>query len=127
MDVGHNASQSTRVTQGDLDQMAAAADRAPSGAPAIGSSVPAYAPQNSLQAQAQAISNGNQLRRAAPREPGHCPARCPAQPAQSQETASPRARLADKLYPLFCRSSAHPCRPSHRMSRQLGLKRGRKG
>ncbi|MGG2478143.1 hypothetical protein ACNVD4_22465, partial [Rhizobium sp. BR5] len=60
VDVGHNSSQSTPVTQGDLDQMAAAADRAPTGAPATASSVPAYAPQNSLQAQAQALSNGNQ-------------------------------------------------------------------
>ena len=60
VDVGHNTSQSTPVTQGDLDQMAAAADRAPAGASAIASSVPAYAPQNSLQAQAQALSSGSQ-------------------------------------------------------------------
>ena len=61
VDVGHVRGQSTPVTQGDLDQMAAAADRAPSGQSAISSRVPAYAPQNTLDAQAQAISNGSQF------------------------------------------------------------------
>ena len=54
VDVGHGGPQSTPVTQGDLDQMAAAADRAPAGSPATATSVPSYAPQNTLQAQAQA-------------------------------------------------------------------------
>ena len=88
VDVGHNASQSTPVTQGDLDQMAAAADRAPAGGPAIASSVPAYAPQNSLQAQAQALSNGSQY--GEPLRQNQAAAAAPAvtQQPPSQQTAS---------------------------------------
>lgn len=88
VDVGHNASQSTPVTQGDLDQMAAAADRAPTGAPATATSVPAYAPQNSLQAQAQALSNGSQY--GEPLRQNQTAAQPPAaaQPAPAQQTAS---------------------------------------
>ncbi|MET0171109.1 MAG: hypothetical protein ABW206_01730 [Agrobacterium vaccinii] len=57
VDVGHGNAQSSPVTQGDLDQMAAAADRSPSG---VSAQVPAYAPQNTRQAQAQAITSGAQ-------------------------------------------------------------------
>lgn len=57
VNVGESNVQSTPVNQGDLDQVAAAADRSPTGIP---SQVPAYAPQNTRQAQAQAMSSGVQ-------------------------------------------------------------------
>ena len=88
VDVGHNASQSTPVTQGDLDQMAAAADRAPTGAPATATSVPAYAPQNSLQAQAQALSNGSQYGEPLRQNQTATQPPAAAQPAPAQQTAS---------------------------------------
>jgi hypothetical protein len=123
VDVGHNTSQSTPVTQGDLDRMAAAADSAPAGAPATATSVPAYAPQNSLQAQAQALSSGNQYG-----EPlGQ------AQPA----TQPPAAAPAQQTAPLAPASSANsirflpiigaPVQAVTPLSRQLGAEARAKG
>ncbi|EPR19568.1 hypothetical protein L905_10585 [Agrobacterium sp. TS43] len=126
VDVGHNASQSTPVTQGDLDQMAAAADRAPTGAPATATSVPAYAPQNSLQAQAQALSNGSQY--GEPLRQNQTPAQPPAaaQPAPAQQTASlAPASSANSI--RFLPIIGAPVQAVTPLSRQLGAEARAKG
>lgn len=127
VDVGHNSSQSTPVTQGDLDQMAAAADRAPTGAPATATSVPAYAPQNSLQAQAQALSNGNQygepLRQNQTAAP---PPAAAAQSAPSQQSASlAPASSANSI--RFLPIIGAPVQAVTPLSRQLGAEARAKG
>ncbi|KVK49064.1 hypothetical protein BCY90_23360 [Agrobacterium deltaense] len=126
VDVGHNASQSTPVTQGDLDQMAAAADRAPTGAPATATSVPAYAPQNSLQAQAQALSNGSQY--GEPLRQSQTAAQPPAaaQPAPAQQTASlAPASSANSI--RFLPIIGAPVQAVTPLSRQLGAEARAKG
>ncbi|QCL94395.1 hypothetical protein [Agrobacterium tumefaciens] len=126
VDVGHNASQSTPVTQGDLDQMAAAADRAPTGAPATATSVPAYAPQNSLQAQAQALSNGSQY--GEPLRQNQTAAQPPAaaQPAPAQQTAS-LAPAASGNSIRFLPIIGAPVQAVTPLSRQLGAEARAKG
>ncbi|MDH7801522.1 MULTISPECIES: hypothetical protein [unclassified Rhizobium] len=130
VNVGHNGSQSTPVTQGDLDQMAAAADRAPAGAPATASSVPAYAPQNSLQAQAQAISNGSQYgeplgqNQSAGQPTGHAPAN--SQPPPSQQTAA-LAPAASGNTIRFLPIIGAPVQAVTPLSRQLGAEARAKG
>ncbi|MGV2050296.1 hypothetical protein ACQZ48_09435 [Agrobacterium sp. 22-209-1] len=121
VDVGHNTSQSTPVTQGDLDQMAAAADRAPAGAPATATSVPAYAPQNSLQAQAQALSNGSQYG-----EPLRQSQTAAAQPAPAQQTAS-LAPAASGNSIRFLPIIGAPVQAVTPLSRQLGAEARAKG
>lgn len=126
VDVGHNGSQSSPVTQGDLDQMAAAADRAPVGAPATGSSVPAYAPQNSLQAQAQALSNGNQY--GEPLGQGQPPAQSlPAsQPQPAQQTAALAPATSGNTI-RFLPIIGAPVQAVTPLSRQLGAEARAKG
>ncbi|CUX26956.1 hypothetical protein [Agrobacterium genomosp. 13] len=127
VDVGHNGSQSGPVTQGDLDQMAAAADRAPAGAPATASSVPAYAPQNSLQAQAQALSNGNQY--GEPLSQSQPPAQSlPAsqpQPAQQTAALTPAASSGNTI--RFLPIIGAPVQAVTPLSRQLGAEARAKG
>lgn len=127
VDVGHNGSQSSPVTQGDLDQMAAAADRAPAGAPATATSVPAYAPQNSLQAQAQALSNGNQYgeplgQSQSPAQPS--PAGQP-QPAQQTAALAPAAASGNTI--RFLPIIGAPVQAVTPLSRQLGAEARAKG
>ncbi|MCZ4073951.1 hypothetical protein FY140_19545 [Agrobacterium tumefaciens] len=126
VDVGHNASQSTPVTQGDLDQMAAAADRAPTGAPATATSVPAYAPQNSLQAQAQALSNGSQY--GEPLRQNQTATQLPAaaQTAPAQQTAS-LAPAASGNSIRFLPIIGAPVQAVTPLSRQLGAEARAKG
>ncbi|PZP41403.1 MAG: hypothetical protein DI595_23240 [Agrobacterium fabrum] len=123
VDVGHNTSQSTPVTQGDLDRMAAAADSAPAGAPATATSVPAYAPQNSLQAQAQALSSGNQygepLGQAQPAT--QPPAAAPAQQTASLAPASSANSI--RFLPII----GAPVQAVTPLSRQLGAEARAKG
>ncbi|MBA4775748.1 MULTISPECIES: hypothetical protein [Agrobacterium] len=121
VDVGHNTSQSTPVTQGDLDQMAAAADRAPAGAPATATSVPAYAPQNSLQAQAQALSNGSQYG-----EPLRQSQTAAAQPAPAQQTASLAPATSGNSI-RFLPIIGAPVQAVTPLSRQLGAEARAKG
>ncbi|CVI61270.1 MULTISPECIES: hypothetical protein [Agrobacterium] len=121
VDVGHNNSQSTPVTQGDLDQMAAAADRAPAGAPATATSVPAYAPQNSLQAQAQALSNGSQYG-----EPLRQSQTAAAQPAPAQQTTS-LAPAGSGNSIRFLPIIGAPVQAVTPLSRQLGAEARAKG
>ena len=126
VDVGHNASQSTPVTQGDLDQMAAAADRAPAGGPAIASSVPAYAPQNSLQAQAQALSNGSQFGDRLRQNQAAAGAPNVTQQAPSQQTASlAPATAANSI--RFLPIIGAPVQAVTPLSRQLGAEARAKG
>ncbi|MBN8934021.1 MAG: hypothetical protein J0G97_19975 [Rhizobium pusense] len=126
VDVGHNASQSTPVTQGDLDQMAAAADRAPAGGPAIASSVPAYAPQNSLQAQAQALSNGSQFGEPLRQNQAAAGAPTVTQQPPSQQTASlAPATAANSIRCLPIIGS--PVQALTPLSRQLGAEARAKG
>lgn len=126
VDVGHNASQSTPVTQGDLDQMAAAADRAPMGAPATATSVPAYAPQNSLQAQAQALSNGSQYGEPLRQNQTATQPPAAAQPAPAQQTASlAPASSANSI--RFLPIIGAPVQAVTPLSRQLGAEARAKG
>lgn len=126
VDVGHNASQSTPVTQGDLDQMAAAADRAPTGAPATATSVPAYAPQNSLQAQAQALSNGSQYGEPLRQNQTATQPPAAAQPAPAQQTASlAPASSANSI--RFLPIIGAPVQAVTPLSRQLGAEARAKG
>ena len=135
VNVGHNNAQSTPVTQGDLDQMAAAADRAPAGASATASSVPAYAPQNSLQAQAQALSNGNQYgeplgqnqspAQSADRSPASSQQQAP-QPPPSQQTAA-LAPAASGNTIRFLPIIGAPVQAVTPLSRQLGAEARAKG
>lgn len=125
VDVGHNTSQSTPVTQGDLDQMAAAADRAPAGASATASSVPAYAPQNSLQAQAQALSSGSQYGEPLGQalHPHHLLRVASNRPCNKR----PRLLLPVPAIPsASCRSSARPFRPSRHSRGNWVPKHGRR-
>lgn len=126
VDVGHNGSQSTPVTQGDLDQMAAAADRAPTGAPATATSVPAYAPQNSLQAQAQALSNGSQYGEPLRQNQTAAQPAATAQSAPSQQTASlAPASSANSI--RFLPIIGAPVQAVTPLSRQLGAEARAKG
>ncbi|WP_418135754.1 hypothetical protein [Agrobacterium sp. El2ro-1b] len=124
VNVGHNnASQSTPVTQGDLDQMAAAADRAPAGAPATATSVPAYAPQNSLQAQAQAMSSGNQYGEPLNQTPNA--AQPPAAPPSQQTASLAPASSANSI--RFLPIIGAPVQAVTPLSRQLGAEARAKG
>ncbi len=124
VDVGHNASQSTPVTQGDLDQMAAAADRAPAGGPAIASSVPAYAPQNSLQAQAQALSIGSQFGEPLRQNQAAAPAVTQQPPSQQTASLAP-ATAANSI--RFLPIIGAPVQAVTPLSRQLGAEARAKG
>ena len=114
VNVGHNSTQSTPVTQGDLDQMAAAADRSPNGAP---SRVPAYAPQNTLQAQAQAMSGGAQY--------GQPVSQQQAAPAQQQTAALPASTASGTI--RFLPIIGAPVQAVTPLSRQLGAEARAKG
>jgi hypothetical protein len=121
VDVGHVRGQSTPVTQGDLDQVAAAADRAPSGQSAISSRVPAYAPQNTLDAQAQALSNGSQFGEpVAPQQPA--PAAAPA-PQQTAALAPSSGAGTIRFLPII----GAPVQAVTPLSRQLGAEARAKG
>ncbi|WP_454701075.1 hypothetical protein [Agrobacterium burrii] len=126
VDVGHNTSQSTPVTQGDLDQMAAAADRAPAGASAIASSVPAYAPQNSLQAQAQALSSGSQYGEPLGQAPSSAPSPAGGQPPPLQQTAA-LAPAGSGNTIRFLPIIGAPVQAVTPLSRQLGAEARAKG
>ncbi|MDO3442536.1 hypothetical protein [Agrobacterium sp. V1] len=126
VDVGHNAIQSTPVTQGDLDQMAAAADRAPPGASATASSVPAYAPQNSLQAQAQALSSGNQYGEPLGQAPSSAASPAGGQPPPSQQTAA-LAPAGSGNTIRFLPIIGAPVQAVTPLSRQLGAEARAKG
>jgi hypothetical protein len=126
VDVGHNATQSTPVTQGDLDQMAAAADRAPPGASATASSVPAYAPQNSLQAQAQALSSGNQYGEPLGQAPSSAASPAGGQPPPSQQTAA-LAPAGSGNTIRFLPIIGAPVQAVTPLSRQLGAEARAKG
>ncbi len=116
VDVGHGNTQSTPVNQGDLDQMAAAADRSPSG---VSSQVPAYAPQNIRQAQAQALTSGAQY----------------GQPVASQQTAPAQPRTQTASLPSasatgtirFLPIIGAPVQAVTPLSRQLGAEAQAKG
>lgn len=116
VDVGHGNTQSTPVTQGDLDQMAAAADRGPAGAP---TQVPAYAPQNTRQAQAQAMTGGVQY----------------GQPIQQQQTTQAPVRNQTASLPAASASGTirflpiigAPVQAVTPLSRQLGAEARAKG
>lgn len=116
VDVGHSNVQSTPVNQGDLDQMAAAADRSPSG---VSSQVPAYAPQNSRQAQAQAMSSGAQYG-----EPVAAQQPAPAQP-QTQTAALPSSSSSGTI--RFLPIIGAPVQAVTPLSRQLGAEARAKG
>ncbi|MCZ7453120.1 hypothetical protein [Rhizobium rhizogenes] len=126
VDVGHNTSQSTPVTQGDLDQMAAAADRAPAGASATASSVPAYAPQNSLQAQAQALSSGSQYGEPLGQAPSSAPSPAGGQQPPLQQTAS-LAPAGSGNTIRFLPIIGAPVQAVTPLSRQLGAEARAKG
>ena len=121
VDVGQVRGQSTPVTQGDLDQMAAAADRAPSGQSAISSRVPAYAPQNTLDAQAQAISNGSQFG-----EPVAQQQPAPSAARQQQQTAA-LAPSSGSGSIRFLPIIGAPVQAVTPLSRQLGAEARAKG
>ena len=121
VDVGHVRGQSTPVTQGDLDQMAAAADRAPSGQSAISSRVPAYAPQNTLDAQAQALSNGSQFGEPVAQQQ---PAPVAAPPQQQTSTLTPSSGTGTiRFLPII----GAPVQAVTPLSRQLGAEARAKG
>lgn len=116
VDVGHGNTQSTPVTQGDLDQMAAAADRSPTG---VSSQVPAYAPQNTRQAQAQAITSGAQYGQpVAPQQTA------PVQP-QTQTASLPPGSAASTI--RFLPIIGAPVQAVTPLSRQLGAEARAKG
>lgn len=122
MDVGHSRTQSTPVNQGDLDRMAAAADGSGTG---VATSVPAYAPQNSLQAQAQAITNGAQYGEPVMRQPQQ-----PGTAATGQQSASlqpaPSASSGSgtiRFLPII----GAPVQAVTPLSRQLGAEARAKG
>lgn len=123
VNVGHNASQSTPVTQGDLDQMAAAADRAPAGASATTTSVPAYAPQNSLQAQAQALSNGSQYGEPLRQTPNADQPPAAAPPQQTASLAPASSANSIRFLPII----GAPVQAVTPLSRQLGAEARAKG
>lgn len=127
VDVGDTRSQSSPVTQGDLDQMASAADSAPSGYSAA--QVPAYSPQNTLDAQAKALANGAQYGepmqtaqayQPPPAEPS------PAQTAAAQQSASIAPSSASgsiRFLPII----GAPVQAVTPLSRQLGAEARAKG
>ncbi|NTJ42945.1 hypothetical protein G6L28_10100 [Agrobacterium larrymoorei] len=117
VDVGHNTSQSTPVTQGDLDQMAAAADRTPSGPI---SPVQAYAPQNSLQAQAQALNDGAQYGEPVARQQQPAPA---PQPQQTAALPATGGSGSIRFLPII----GAPVQAVTPLSRQLGAEARAKG
>ncbi|NTE86942.1 hypothetical protein [Agrobacterium rubi] len=116
VDVGHSNVQSTPVNQGDLDQMAAAADRSPSG---VSSQIPAYAPQNTRQAQAQAMSSGAQYG-----EPVAAQQPAPAQP-QTRTAALPSGSSSGTI--RFLPIIGAPVQAVTPLSRQLGAEARAKG
>lgn len=126
VNVGHNNAQSTPVTQGDLDQMAAAADRAPAGASATASSVPAYAPQNSMQAQAQALSSGSQYGEPLGQNQSPAPPPAGGEPPPSRQTAS-LAPAASTNTIRFLPIIGAPVQAVTPLSRQLGAEARAKG
>src|SRR5690606_12830694 len=97
VDVGSNNSQSSLVTQGDLDQMASAADNAPSGYSTA--QVPAYAPQNTLDAQAKALANGAQYGEPMQAAQAYQPPPSQTSPAQPSPAHSAAAQQSASLSP----------------------------
>lgn len=117
VNVGHSQTPSTPVTQGDLDQMAAAADRTGSG---VAPQVPAYAPQNTLQAQAQAMSGGVQYGQAVARQPGQP---VPAEARQQTAALAPSGSGSIRFLPII----GAPVQAVTPLSRQLGAEARSKG
>lgn len=118
VNVGESNVQSTPVNQGDLDQVAAAADRTPTGIP---SQVPAYAPQNTRQAQAQAMTSGVQYGKPVANQP--MPA---AQPQPEVKTAAlPSGASAGTI--RFLPIIGAPVQAVTPLSRQLGAEARAKG
>ncbi len=115
VDVGHSNTQSTPVNQGDLDQMAAAADRSPS---VVSSQVPAYAPQNTRQAQAQAMTSGAQFGEPVAQQTA------PAQP-QTQTASLPSGSASGTI--RFLPIIGAPVQAVTPLSRQLGAEARAKG
>jgi len=109
VNVGHNQTASTPVNQGDLDQMAAAADRSGSG---VAPQVPAYAPQNTLQAQAQAMTSGVQYGQPVSR-----------QPQQQTAALAPSGAASIRFLPII----GAPVQAVTPLSRQLGAEARAKG
>jgi hypothetical protein len=120
VDVGHGNAQSTPVTQGDLDQMAAAADRSPSG---VSAQVPAYAPQNTRQAQAQAITSGAQYGQ--PVASQHTPLAQPQNQPNTQTASLPSGSAAGTI--RFLPIIGAPVQAVTPLSRQLGAEARAKG
>ncbi|WP_284776231.1 hypothetical protein [Agrobacterium sp. lyk4-40-TYG-31] len=120
VDVGHGNAQSTPVTQGDLDQMAAAADRSPSG---VSAQVPAYAPQNTRQAQAQAITSGAQYGQ--PVASQQTPPAPPQTQPNTQTASLPSGSAAGTI--RFLPIIGAPVQAVTPLSRQLGAEARAKG
>ncbi len=127
VDVGHGNTQSTPVNQGDLDQMAAAADRSPGG---VSAQIPAYAPQNTRQAQALAMSSGAQYgqpiaqQQPAPAQQAPAPAQPQAQaPTQVASLPSGSAAGSIRFLPII----GAPVEAVTPLSRQLGAEARAKG
>ena len=116
VNVGHNQTPSTPVNQGDLDQMAAAADRSGSG---VASQVPAYAPQNTLQAQAQAMTSGVQYGQPVSRQAQQPPS----QPQQQTAALAPSGGASIRFLPII----GAPVQAVTPLSRQLGAEARAKG
>ena len=117
VNVGRNQTPSTPVTQGDLDQMAAASDRSGSG---VAQQVPAYAPQNTLQAQAQAMTSGAQYGQPVNRQPQQPPA---SQPPQQSAALAPSGATSIRFLPII----GAPVQAVTPLSRQLGAEARAKG
>ncbi|MDR6102877.1 hypothetical protein QE369_003074 [Agrobacterium larrymoorei] len=117
VNVGHNQTASPPVNQGDLDQMAAAADRSGSG---VAPQVPAYAPQNTLQAQAQAMTSGVQYGQPVSRQPQQPRA---AQPQQQTAALAPSGATSIRFLPII----GAPVQAVTPLSRQLGAEARAKG
>ncbi|UHS61928.1 hypothetical protein HRR99_10560 [Agrobacterium vaccinii] len=120
VDVGHGNTQSTPVTQGDLDQMAAAADRSPSG---VSAQIPAYAPQNTRQAQAQAITSGAQYGQ--PVASQQTPPAQPQNQPNTQTASLPSGSAAGTI--RFLPIIGAPVQAVTPLSRQLGAEARAKG
>ncbi|MDQ1196227.1 hypothetical protein [Agrobacterium sp. SORGH_AS 787] len=117
VNVGHNQTASTPVNQGDLDQMAAAADRSGSG---VAPQVPAYAPQNTLQAQAQAMTSGVQYGQPVSRQPQQPRA---TQPQQQTAALASSGAASIRFLPII----GAPVQAVTPLSRQLGAEARAKG
>lgn len=117
VNVGHSQAPSTPVNQGDLDQMAAAADRSGSG---VAPQVPAYAPQNTLQAQAQAMTSGVQYGQPVNRQPQQPSA---AQPQHQTAALAPSGAASIRFLPII----GAPVQAVTPLSRQLGAEARAKG